>query len=209
MSVRRRAAAWVSAAGAISVIGLSGAVAQPQQQPAPQETTPADEQPGEQRGEGAIEVEEAADLTPQQQRDQAREIQRNSDKLSKRVQGMLDEARREQDIIRVTCLNDKLTQINANRRTLADRVDSMEQAIEAGDRQRRNHEYTVITVLAQKFDTLEQEANQCLGQDLFETGATRVVTDVDPGSPDEDPTTVQDSPTVATPLIPPPSSPTS
>jgi hypothetical protein len=127
---------------------------------------------------------------------------------SRRVQQMLDEARRERDIIRVTCLNDKLTQVNANLRGVETRSESLREAVQMNDDDRRNHEFTVLTVLGQKFRTLEQEANQCLGQDIFETGTTRVETSIDPATPEEDPSAVTSYPEVPVPFIPPPASPT-
>src|SRR6266571_1178502 len=48
--------------------------------------------------------------------------------LAQRISSMLEEARREADIIRVTCLNDKLTQVNANMRTAQSRMTAFETA---------------------------------------------------------------------------------
>ncbi len=158
--------------------------------------------------EGEVDVRQRANLTGPEQLAEAEATQQRGTQISRRIQTMLDEARRERDIIRVTCLNDKLTQTNANLRTLNDRVENLQEAVQGEDTSRRNHEYTVVTVLAQKFNTLEQEANQCIGQDLYETGATRVVTTVDPGTPDEDPTRVTEvGEEITVPFIPPPASP--
>lgn len=96
--------------------------------------------------------------------------------LSQRVAQMLDDARREADVIRVTCLNDKLTQINANLRTAQSRYATLQRTV---DLDQRNHELTVLTVLGQKLQVLDQEANQCIGQDLYETGPTKIVTEID------------------------------
>jgi hypothetical protein len=162
-------------------------------------------------GEGEVEVRQRAELSGPEQVAEAEQIQTRGTQLSRRIAAMLDEARRERDIIRVTCLNDKLTQVNANLRTLTERMENLSQAVQAQDTSRRNHEYTVVTVLGQKFSTLEQEANQCIGQDLYETGATRVTTTIDPSTPDEDPTVdyaIEPPPMeVAAPFIPPPCSP--
>lgn len=162
---------------------------------------------GEGEGEAEAEVVRRADLGPEEQLAEAQRTQTRGTQISRRIQTMLDEARRERDIIRVTCLNDKLTQVNANLRTLEERIESLQSAVQSQDPSRRNHEFTVITVLGQKFNVLEQEANQCLGQDLFETGATRVETDIDPESPTEDPTTLPEPVPPAVPFIPPPASP--
>jgi len=102
---------------------------------------------------------------------------------------MLDEARRDADMIRVTCLNDKLAQVNANLNTAQARLTAFQKATD-GDT--RNHEFTVLSVLGQKFQALEQGANGCVGQDLYDTGPTKVTTEIetstqpfenDPGTP--------------------------
>lgn len=155
---------------------------------------------------GAVEVVRRADLSPQQQVEEAEAILRRGRDLSRRIAGVLDEARQESDIIRITCVNDKLTQINANVRTLESRIQSLRDAVEAEDASRRNHEYTVVSVLGEKFNALEREANQCIGQDIFETGSTRLTTEIDPTTPDDDPLIVQDPADVTVPFVPPPAS---
>jgi len=152
-------------------------------------------------------VQRRANLSGAQQLAEAQRVQTRGQQISRRVSSMLDEARREQDIIRVTCLNDKLTQINANNRTLTQRGESLQSAVDSSDSARRNHEYTVITVLSQKFNVLEQESNQCISQDIFETGATQVTTEIDPATPDENPTQLPQVPEIPTPSIPAPISP--
>ncbi|HJL21851.1 MAG TPA: hypothetical protein RMH80_06435 [Polyangiaceae bacterium LLY-WYZ-15_(1-7)] len=165
-----------------------------------------DEVAEEAPAEGEVDVRRRANLGPQEQLQEARAIQQRGTDLSRRVSAMLDEARQERDIIRVTCVNDKLTQVNANLRTVEQRIDNLEDAVEADDSSRRNHEFTVITVLGQKFVVLDREAAQCIGQDIFETGATRVITEIDPDTPTEDPRTLPDIPPGVIPFVPPPES---
>jgi hypothetical protein len=128
-------------------------------------------------------------------------IQRGS-VLAQRISAMLEEARREADIIRVTCLNDKLTQVNANMRTAQSRMSAFETAT---DPDQRNHEATVLSVLGQKFQVLDQEANRCVGQDIYDTGSTRVQTEIDTAKlPFEtDPSTPSQPPPSAIPELPP------
>jgi hypothetical protein len=118
----------------------------------------------------------AAPLSAAEQRGSAEQIVQRAVLLTQRLSQLLDEARREADIIRVTCLNDKLTQANANLRTAQSRLGSLQKAT---DQELRNHEFTVLSVLGQKFQVLEQQANQCVGQDMYETGPTKVVTEID------------------------------
>jgi hypothetical protein len=190
----RRALIALIAASLLGVMGFGIAIAQEQGEE------------GEEGEEGELDIRRRAALTPAQQVAEAGRIEERGVQISRRVMSMLDEARRERDIIRVTCLNDKLTQINAHLRTLESRRANLQEAVTTADDSRRNHEFTVITVLGQHFRTLEQEANACIGQDIFETGTTRVVTDIDPAAPEEDlETPIPEPPEI--PFIPPPDSP--
>jgi hypothetical protein len=181
----------LAVAFALATGGLGFAVAQ------------TDDQPAEQPAEGELDVQRTANLTPEQQLEEARRVQQRGTDLSRRVSVTLDEARQERDIIRVTCVNDKLTQVNANLRTVELRLTNLQDAVEAQDASRRNHEFTVIAVLGQKFVVLDREAAQCIGQDIFETGSTRVVTEIDPNNPDDDPTVLPEPGVILIPIIPP------
>jgi hypothetical protein len=120
---------------------------------------------------------------------------------------MLEEARREGDIIRVTCLNDALTQLNTSLRMATRRSEDLRNSADSGDDSRRNHEFSVIAVIGQRFSTLDRAANQCVGQDLFETGATQISTTIDPLTPEEDLATDPAPLEVPQPIVPPPDSP--
>ncbi len=157
---------------------------------------PSDDEGGEDASTG---VQRRADLTPEEQLAEAEHIQTNAHGLQRRVMGMLDEGRREGDVVRVTCVDDKLTQINAHIETLDERIVSLQEAVTLLDVGRRNHEYTVITVLGQTFEQLERDANLCVGQSMFETGTTRVVTEIDPNAPTGD---VSLTPVIADQAIP-------
>lgn len=154
----------------------------------------------------STEVVRRTDLTPQEEIAEAQRLLANGQSLSMRVQGMLDQARRESDVLRVTCLDDKLTQINAHVRTLGDRVGSLEDAVGLNDSDRTNHEYTVITVLGQNLTQLDRAASECVGQDMYETGTTRVVTTIEPGTPTVNAATLSPMGTEGVPFIPAPMS---
>jgi hypothetical protein len=116
----------------------------------------------------------------------------------------LKSAKRESDIIRATCLKDKLDQCNASLQSMKRRQAALDQAIAAGDSGSGNHEFTVIGVLSQKSKALAQAANQCVGQDLFDTGETQVRKDVDLFVPDENPAVTSPVMDWPIPFIPPP-----
>lgn len=163
---------------------------------------------GDQRDEahGETGAHTRANLTPPEQVAESDRIVTRGTQIGRRISTMLDEARREHDVMRITCLDDKLTQVNANLTSATTRVAALREAVQTQDHDRGDHEFTVMSVLNQKFRQLEQDANQCIGQDIFDTGTTHVETRIDPGTPDEDP----DHPPVVTgpsiPFIPPPES---
>jgi hypothetical protein len=101
-------------------------------------------------------------------------------------------------------LDDKLSQCNANLQNIKRREAALNEAIAEGDTGRSNHEFTVIGVLSQKFKMLAQAANQCVGQDLFDTGDTEVKEEVDLFAPDENPAVITPVPDWPIPYIPPP-----
>ncbi|MEM7433551.1 MAG: hypothetical protein AAF436_00270 [Myxococcota bacterium] len=116
----------------------------------------------------------------------------------------LQSAKSEKDIIRATCLDDKLAQCNANLQNMKRRQAALDDAIRANDTGSRNHEFAVIGVLSQKFKMLQQAANQCVGQDLFDTGDTKVRQEVDLFAPSADPAVTPPVVVPPIPYIPPP-----
>jgi hypothetical protein len=139
---------------------------------------------------------------------QGEAIAQRGQRLAERLMKMLEGAKKDGDVIRVNCLNDKLKQVNANVRNVDQRLSSLRASASGGDSESGKHAFTVLNVLAQKFDSLEQEAVQCLGKDMFEPGAAQVVTTVPADSPTDDPFAVPpDSAQPPSVTVPPPLSP--
>jgi hypothetical protein len=143
-----------------------------------------------------IGVKTTAAPTVEQQLQQSEATQRRTTQLAERMSRMLDEARRDKDILRANCVNRKLTEVNANGRNVDQRLKALKDAVDAKDQDRVNHEFTVMSVLGQKLDALSVEASQCLGQSVYEPGASQVVTTVPANAPSLDPSVV---PTAAPP----------
>ncbi len=148
----------------------------------------------QEQGDVELRFQQRAQLSGEQQLAEADRIVATGRQGQRVVMRLLDEARRERDVIKITCLNDKLTQINVNLRTAEDRQEALRQAVQTGDSEARNHQFTILDVLKQKLDTLLLEARQCTGAelDVFTEGELQV--DVDPEIPQEDPSDFQDVP---------------
>lgn len=163
-----------------------------------------------QEGQAAPEGQpKAVVLTSADQLSQAQAIQKRGQQLSERLMKLLDEARSEKDIMRANCVNRKLTEVNANVRNLEQRGQALKTASEGGDQSRSSHEFTVVSVLSQKLDTLSREAAQCLGESIFEVGLSQVITTVPADLWPIDPRDIpQEPPPPPAVSVPPPLSPT-
>lgn len=150
------------------------------------------------------EASEQEPMSPAEQRSAAESTVASASASCSAQSQALQSAKREADIIRTTCLDDKLSQCNANLQNLKRRQTALNEAIAEGDAGRANHESTVIGVLGQKFKMLAQAANQCVGQDLFDTGDTETKSEVDLFAPDANPAVIPEVPDWPIPYIPPP-----
>jgi hypothetical protein len=142
--------------------------------------------------------------TPEAQLAEAEAIYGAGLGIRDQVQGLLGEARREGDAIRITCLEDKITQIRAHLANGEARKEALEAAITQGDDEARSHQYTVLRVLGQKLRGLARDAAQCVGQNAFEVPPGQL--DSELPSEAEDPTELPPTPAPDVPFIPPPAS---
>lgn len=148
----------------------------------------AQEQSADANNAATVKAEESLPTDPQERIAWADRQNRELDILRKRIQRMLDSARAEHDIIKVTCLNDKLTQTNTNMASFADRLNSFKRAVSLNDQTQQDHEFTLLAVLVQKGQTLAAEASSCVGEEAGYTGKTDISTEIDDDITRGDPT---------------------
>ncbi len=124
--------------------------------------------------------------------DQLREATQSIDietTMRRQVSDLLDRARQERDIIKVNCLNDKLTQIDVTLRSSREHQELLQTAVSINNDGQRNHEFTLLTIFRSHAEGLVTEAHQCIGEETgsFEHG-TVTTTFVDPSIPEQDTT---------------------
>jgi hypothetical protein len=119
-------------------------------------------------------------LSPKDELDQADIILTRLDQASGAVRRQLERARTARDVVKSLCLNDKLSQIDVAGRTAKDRQVALQAAVQRGDVELANHEFTIMTVLRQRSEQLVAEANQCLGEEVAFVGQTQVTVEVEP-----------------------------
>ncbi|MDB4945251.1 MAG: hypothetical protein JWP97_4785 [Labilithrix sp.] len=151
---------------------------------------------------GSVGFQRRTSLTPQEQVDESAKHLARMEQAGNGVRKMLEEARKQRDVVKTLCLNDKLSQVDVAIRSARDRRTALTAAAARNDAELAGHEFTILTVLRQRSEQLVAEANQCIGEEAAFVGDTRTSVTIDPSiPPDETPYPVTD-PTLVT--APPP-----
>jgi hypothetical protein len=120
----------------------------------------------------------------------------------------LEEARNTKDVVKLTCVNVKLTQIKGLLRISEQSDVALQEAVARRESQNAEHEFTKVTIARTKVDQLRAEAEQCMGQLAFKADENATIEVETPDYlPKTDPSLVL--PTAQTiDVRPPPASPT-
>jgi len=121
------------------------------------------------------------------------------------VLGKLEEARNTKDVVKLNCVNEKLTQVKGLLRISEQSDVALQEAVSKKDEPTADHEYTKVTIAQSKVEQLRTEAEQCIGQLAFRTDENLSVEVLVPTDlPGGDPT--NPSPTAPPTVSPPPAS---
>jgi hypothetical protein len=146
----------------------------------------ADERSADLPPAAATDAEPGASLSPAQHLERAKAFVLAIESSAQSILRQLQSARKDRDVVRVLCLNDKLNQVDVALRSAQDRLSSLQTAAERADADRARHEYTVLDVLNDRVRVLVNEANQCVGEETGFVGEAEVSVSIDPNLPDAD-----------------------
>lgn len=135
-----------------------------------------------------VTVPQRADLSPQDMLTQAQTYRVNMLQTTQRLNQMVEESRRQKDVIRLNCLTDKVVESNANMNILEKALLSLQDAAARNNQADATHEFTRVTIVNQKVQILGAEAEGCVGEELQFVGATKVDVEVSPDVRDDDTT---------------------
>lgn len=167
---------WVVSAGILAYVATAGAQTPPPATPA---TGVSDAQVGFQR---------KTQLTPQEELVESQKHITRMEGAAGGVRKMLEEARKQHDVVKTLCIDDKLSQIDVATRTAKDRRQQLQDSVARNDAETSNHHFTIMTVLRQRVEQLVAEANQCIGEEGAFLGETKTTVSIDPSiPPDETP----------------------
>jgi len=121
---------------------------------------------------------------------QGREYRAQIEAIRLQIQGQVQQARSDKDVIRLNCLLDKLTQVNVNGNIMDQTLQALQETISRQDSTAQLHEYARVTIINQKAQVLRTEADACVGAETNYVGPTKVVVEKPPGlqeDPDQPP----------------------
>ncbi len=130
-----------------------------------------------------LSVKQRPTLTAPEMLSAAKEYFASMDGTMKRIQQLQEQSKRQKDIIRLNCVNDKLMQSKVDVTIAQQSMGALQESIARADEGGRAHEFTRLTIVNQKVLVLGTEAENCIGEDLSFVGATRIDVEVDPNLP--------------------------
>jgi len=166
---------WLFAAGVLGWVASAGA-----------QTTPPGGAGGSGSSDAQVGFQRKTQLTPQEQVVESQKHVSRMEAAASGVRKMLAEARKEKDVVKTLCINDKLSQIDVATRTAKDRRQQLQEAVGRNDAETSNHHFTIMTVLRQRVEQLVAEANQCIGEEGAFVGETKTTVTIDPSIPPDE-----------------------
>lgn len=85
------------------------------------------------------------------------------------VMKRLDEARRSRDVVKLNCVNEKLTELKGLLRISEQADVALQQAVASRNEVGVRHEFTKVDIAGTRAQSLQRESSQCIGQLAFRT----------------------------------------
>ncbi|MEO1480484.1 MAG: hypothetical protein AAFU77_00145 [Myxococcota bacterium] len=92
----------------------------------------------------------------------------------RRVLQFLEEAREERDVVKLNCINEKLTAVKGLLRVSEASDLTLQEALARRDSDSADHEYEKIAIAARKIERLRAESEACVGELAVYSGETSV-----------------------------------
>jgi len=123
--------------------------------------------------------ESAIEMVPDEEKSvRARRAVDNMRGALSKVLRYLEEAREQRDVLKLNCVNEKLTAIKGLLRVSEQAAVTMMEALAMKDVTVAQHEYEKITIAARKTDDLSAESEVCIGELAVYSGQTSVTVEV-------------------------------
>ena len=137
-------------------------------------------QPGEEDDDTEDErslFEDEEKLSPEEMMKRANKYIDEMKKMLKRMHALQGAARKQKDIIKLNCVNDKLIQLKQLLNIADEARNDMTEAITLEKEEERYHQFGQIKLAHEKAMALRDEAEACIGEELVFLGPTEVDTE--------------------------------
>ncbi|HBU48498.1 MAG TPA: hypothetical protein DEB46_09315 [Myxococcales bacterium] len=125
----------------------------------------------------AAQVEIEGGPSPQEMVGEAQESLQSMNRGLRRANDVGREARSAGDVVRMTCVNEKVTVIKGIIRIANDAVDSLSEAVAARDMDQATYEYNKVRVSVDRVNSLVVQAINCVGASATQTGDSQTSVD--------------------------------
>lgn len=163
--------------------------------------------PGGTQANGALKFETGEKLSDSQKLSRSAATVAKMRETLKDVLQKLTEAREQKDVVKLNCVNEKLTQVKGFIK-IGEQADlALQEAVAKSDSGAADHEYTKVEIAGQRVAQLRADTEACIGQTAFE--GSNGQTHVDVTEPADLPSASTSPAPAAPPVVvtPPPASP--
>lgn len=136
------------------------------------------------RSDVTLSGEREANLSPADMVAESERLVSGMQTVLKKIVGLQQVARKQKDVIKLNCVNDKLLQVKQLLNIAEGATTNMHEAIAQEDEAGRYHEFGKIVIADQQVRVLAGEAENCIGEELVFLGPTEVEVD-EPEHPDD------------------------
>lgn len=131
-------------------------------------------------GDVTVPMEKQATLSAPEMTAAAKDLQAKMEAVLQRVLSLREAARKQKDVLKLNCVNEKLLQVKQLLNIANEADTELATAISSNDEDERYHQFSRINISAEKVNSLRDEAEGCIGEEIIYVGPTKVVVDKPP-----------------------------
>lgn len=135
---------------------------------------------GKKEPDVTIPMEKRVELSPKEMLSRSEGLIEEMKTMLERVLSIQQVARKQKDVIRLNCVNDRLLQVKKLLNIAEAARNDLVEAIASETPTEQHHQFSKVTISHEKVTVLRDEAEACVGEELIFLGPTEVVVDRPP-----------------------------
>lgn len=143
-----------------------------------------DKENRDETADATVPMEKDVVISPKKMLDTSEQLIAEMKTMLERVIAIQQVARKQKDVIRLNCVNDRLLQVKKLLNIAESSRTDMVEAIAADNERERYHQFSKVRISHENVSVLRDEAEACVGEELIFVGPTEVEVDR-PALPDD------------------------